>query len=74
LVVSSTPYAGRSGGFDPDAAVDDVADELMAVVVVPSDLVVLVGFSSALPPQPAISIVADNTAAHRMIVPLISVP
>ncbi|OBJ38915.1 hypothetical protein A5630_28510 [Mycolicibacterium mucogenicum] len=77
LVVSTTPYTGRSGIFDPDAAVEDVEDvagELVALVVVLPDLLVLVGFSSALPLQAASSTAADSTAAHRMIVPLIAVP
>jgi hypothetical protein len=76
LVVSTTPYTGRSGSFDPEAVDDgaDAAGELVAVVVVPSDLVVLVDFSSALPPQAASSATADTAAAHRMIAALISVP
>ncbi|BCI79948.1 hypothetical protein MTY66_15730 [Mycolicibacterium sp. TY66] len=75
LVVSTTPYVGRSGIFDPDAAVDDDDDgaDVLVVVVVPSDLVVVVGFSSALPPQDPNSTAADIAATHRMIGPLISV-
>ncbi|GCA99722.1 hypothetical protein NCCNTM_33570 [Mycolicibacterium sp. NCC-Tsukiji] len=73
-MVSTTPYVGRSGIFDPDAAVDDGADVLVAVVVVPSDLVVVVGFSSVSPPQAPNSTAADIAATHRMIGPLISVP
>ncbi|BBZ57878.1 hypothetical protein MPHO_48700 [Mycolicibacterium phocaicum] len=77
LVVSTTPYVGRSGIFDPDAAVDvDVDDgaDVLVVVVVPSGLVVVVGFSSVLPPQAPNSTAADIAAVHRMIGPLISVP
>lgn len=75
-MVSTTPYVGRSGIFDPDAVVvdDDGADVLVAVVVVPSDLVAVVGFSSVLPPQAPNSTAADTAATHRMIGPLISVP
>jgi len=69
-----TPYVGRSGIFDPDAAVDDDGADVLVVVVVPSDLVVVVGFSSALPPQDPNSTAADIAATHRMIGPLISVP
>ncbi|OKH80986.1 hypothetical protein EB75_18425 [Mycobacterium sp. ST-F2] len=75
LVVSTTPYVGRSGIFDPDAAVvDDDGADVLVVIVVPSDLVVVAGFSSVLPPQAPNSTAADIAATHRMIGPLISVP
>ena len=66
-MVSTTPYVGRLGIFDPDAAVvdDDGADVLVAVVVVPSDLVAVVGFSSVLPPQAPNSTAADTAATGK---------